>query len=118
MPVYSGGAPTFLGEEGVFIGLLDFFTSSRTVLPYKTKSFKFYRDVERQTKYFCITQKITSGEETNTYDLKLVDKNGNLFIAVDSFEMIKLNRLDPTDQIIDRVEFTRLDETEDPITVR
>ena len=87
-------------------GLLEFFTTSRTVLPYKIKSLKFYRDVEKNREYFCITQKMASGEETNTYDLKLVDKQGNVFIEVDNFEMVKLNQLDPEDRIIDRVEFS------------
>ncbi|MBU2456037.1 MAG: polyketide synthase dehydratase domain-containing protein, partial [Proteobacteria bacterium] len=87
-------------------GLLEFFTSSRTVLPYKIKSLKFYRDVQKNTQYFCITQKKASGKETNTYDLKLVDKDGMVFIEVDSFEMVKLNRLDPEDQINDLVKFT------------
>ncbi len=98
-------------------GLLEFFTSSRTVLPYKIKSFKFYRDVEKNTKYFCITQKMDSGEETNTYNLKLVDEKGLVFIEVDSFEMVKLNRLDTEDQIIDQVEFAFSEEKEDS-TVR
>jgi predicted methyltransferase len=73
---------------------------------------KFYRDVEKNREYFCITQKMASGEETNTYDLKLVDKQGNVFIEVDGFEMVKLNQLDPEDRIIDRVEFSFSDENE------
>ncbi|MBT3805035.1 MAG: hypothetical protein HOG03_10600 [Desulfobacula sp.] len=87
-------------------GLLEFFTTSRTVLPYKIKSLKFYANLEKNKKYFCITQKKASGEETNTYDLKLIDKKGNVFVEVDSFEMVKLNQLDPEDRIIDRVEFS------------
>jgi acyl transferase domain-containing protein/NAD(P)H-dependent flavin oxidoreductase YrpB (nitropropane dioxygenase family)/acyl carrier protein/NAD(P)-dependent dehydrogenase (short-subunit alcohol dehydrogenase family) len=87
-------------------GLLEFFTSSRTVLPYKIKSFKFYQDLEKNKEYFCITQKKISGEATNTYDLTLTDKKGNVFIEVDGFEMVKLNRLDPEDRIVDRVEFS------------
>ena len=86
-------------------GLLEFFTTSRTVLPYKINSLKFYRTVEKNKEYFCITQKMDSGEETNTYNLKLVDKKGNVFVEVDSFEMVKLNRLDPEDRIVDLVEF-------------
>jgi hypothetical protein len=87
-------------------GLLEFFSSSRTVLPSKIKSLKFYKDVERNKEYFCITQKMASGDETNTYDLKLVDKKGNIFIHVDSFEMVKIHRLAPEDRIIDRVKFS------------
>ena len=87
-------------------GLLEFFTTSRTVLPFKINSLKFYRDVEKQTPYFCITQKVASGEETNTYNLTLVDKSGLVMIEVYHFEMVKLNRLDPEDEIKGLVEFT------------
>jgi acyl transferase domain-containing protein/NAD(P)H-dependent flavin oxidoreductase YrpB (nitropropane dioxygenase family)/acyl carrier protein/NAD(P)-dependent dehydrogenase (short-subunit alcohol dehydrogenase family) len=92
-------------------GLLEFFTTSRTVLPYRIKAMLFYADVKRHTPYYCITQKINSGDETNTYDLKLVDKKGNVYIHVDGFEMVKLNRLAPEDQIVDRVEYTRSKKT-------
>ncbi|MFA5903324.1 MAG: KR domain-containing protein, partial [Desulfobacula sp.] len=90
-------------------GLLEFFTTSRTVLPFKIKSMKFFRNVEKQTAYYCITQKKASGEETNTYNLTLVDKSGVVFIEVDSFEMVKLNRLDPEDEIKGLVEFAHPD---------
>ncbi len=93
-------------------GLLEFFTTSRTVLPFKIKSLKFYRDVEKNTPYFCITQKRASGEETNTYNLILVDKSGVVFIEVNHFEMVKLNRLDPEDEIKRLVEFTYSDKKE------
>jgi len=83
-------------------GLLEFFTTSRTVLPYRIESMKFYKDVERHTPYYCITQKMASGEETNTYNLKVVDKKGKVFIEVDSFEMVKLNQLDSEDRIEER----------------
>ena len=96
-------------------GLLEFFTTSRTVLPYKIKSLKFYQDVEKNIEYFCITQKIASGDETNIYDLKLVDKTGLVYIEVDGFEMVKLNRLDPADQIKTLVGFTPLDKKEGAI---
>ena len=97
-------------------GLLEFFTTSRTVLPYRIESMKFYRDVERHTPYYCITTKVDSGDETNTYDLKLADKQGNLIIRVDGFEMVKLNRLDPEDRIIDRVEFKDMTQKESRTT--
>jgi hypothetical protein len=87
-------------------GLLEFFTTSRTVLPYKIKTLKFYKDVKKNTKYLCITQKQASQEETNTYDLKLVDKKGNVYIEIIGFEMVKINRLDPEDRIADLVDFS------------
>ncbi|MCF6248089.1 MAG: acyltransferase domain-containing protein [Desulfobacula sp.] len=97
-------------------GLLEFFTTSRTVLPYKINAMKFYRDVERHVKYYCITEKIDSGEETNTYNLKLVDTKGNLYIEVESFQMVKLNQLDPEDRIADGVEFSVSKQTADTST--
>ena len=93
-------------------GLLEFFTTSRTVLPFKINSLKFYRNVEKQTPYFCITHKLASGEETNTYNLSLVDKSGMVFIEVNGFEMVKLNRLDPEDEIKGLVEFSYSDKKE------
>ncbi|NOX32435.1 MAG: acyltransferase domain-containing protein [Deltaproteobacteria bacterium] len=94
-------------------GLFEFFTTSRTVLPYKIKSLKFYRDVEKNKKYYCITGKMASGDETNTYDLMLTDKKGNVFIEVKSFEMVKLNRLDPEDRITDRINFRVAEEAKE-----
>ncbi len=88
-------------------GLLEFFTTSRTVLPYEINSLKFYKNVEKNVDYYCITQKINSGDETNTYNLKLVDQKGNLFIEVDAFQMVKLNKLDPEDRIVDKVRFSK-----------
>ena len=84
-------------------GLLEFFTTSRTVLPFKIKSLKFYKDVEKNTPYFCITQKAVSGEETNTYHLTLADRAGTVCIEIDGFEMVKLNRLDPEDETFARL---------------
>ncbi len=49
---------------------------------------------------------MASDKETNTYDLKLIDEKGNVFIEVDSFEMVKLNNLDPEDRIVDQLEFS------------
>ncbi len=98
-------APTLVDAMFQTGGLLEFFTTSRTVLPYKIKSLKFYKAVERNQEYFCITHKVASGEETNTYDLKLTDKKGNIFIEVNRFEMVKLNQLDPEDRIVDQVDF-------------
>ncbi|MBU2429782.1 MAG: polyketide synthase dehydratase domain-containing protein, partial [Proteobacteria bacterium] len=91
-------------------GLLEFFTTSRTVLPYRIKSMKFYKAVEKNKKYLCITRKTASGDETNTYDLVLVDKKGHVVIEVDSFEMVKLNLLDPEDRIAHKIKFKALPE--------
>ena len=87
-------------------GLLEFLTTSRTVLPFRIAEMTFFAPVAKNTDYFCITQKKASGKETNTYDLMLTDDTGKVFIKVTGFEMVKLNRLDPADRISGRVTFT------------
>jgi hypothetical protein len=87
-------------------GLLEFFTSSRTVLPSRIHRLKFYGNIQRNKDYHCITRKIASGEETNTYDLTLVDGKGNVSVEITGFEMVKLNQLAPEDRITDRVTYT------------
>lgn len=93
-------------------GLLEFFTTSRTVLPYRINSMKFYKDVQKNKGYYCITHKTASKKETNTYDLKLLNKKGRVFIEADGFEMVKLNRLAPEDQIVAQVAFKSKDKKE------
>ncbi|HSL60258.1 MAG TPA: beta-ketoacyl synthase N-terminal-like domain-containing protein, partial [Desulfotignum sp.] len=87
-------------------GLLEFLTTSRTVLPFRIAEMTFFAPVARNTDYLCITQKKASGKETNTYDLMLTDDTGKVFIKVTGFEMVKLNRLDPVDRISGKVTFT------------
>ncbi|WDP92222.1 MAG: acyltransferase domain-containing protein [Desulfobacter sp.] len=87
-------------------GLLEFFTSSRTVLPYKIHKMDFYGTPERKKPYYCITEKKASGDETNTYDLTLCDMDGKVYVRITGFEMVKLNRLDKEDRIADKVNFT------------
>ena len=86
-------------------GLFEFLTTSITVLPYKIKTMKFYKDVKKNTQYYCITRKTASGEETNTYDLQLADKNGVVYMEINGFEMVKINKLDPEDRISSLVEY-------------
>ncbi|MCD4742487.1 MAG: KR domain-containing protein, partial [Desulfobacteraceae bacterium] len=98
-------APVFVDAMFQTGGLLEFFTTNMTVLPYRIESLKFYKDVLKNKEYYCITEKINSGEETNTYNLKLVGKKGNLYIEVSSFEMIKINQLAKEDRILELIEY-------------
>jgi malonyl CoA-acyl carrier protein transacylase len=98
-------APVFVDAMFQTGGLLEFFTTNMTVLPFKIESLKLYKDVLKNEEYYCITEKINSGEETNTYNLKLVDKKGNLFIEVSSFGMVKINQLAKEDRILELIEY-------------
>ena len=86
-------------------GLFEFFTTSRTVLPFKIKTLKFYKDPEKNREYYCITSKTASEEETNTYQLTLTDKNGNVYISIEDFQMVKLNKLDEKDRIDHKIKY-------------
>ena len=65
----------------------------------------FYGNIQKSKSYYCITRKIKSGEETNTYDLTLTDDKGNVFVEILGFEMVKLNQLAQEDRIADKVTF-------------
>ena len=106
-------APVILDAMFQTGGLLEFLTTSRTVLPFGIKSLKFYKPVEKNTAYYCITSKVDSAEETNTYDLILCDEKGNVVVEVDTFDMVKLNRLDPEHQINGQVAFTNKYQTQE-----
>ncbi len=86
-------------------GLLEFLTTSELVLPYRIASMKLYGRTEAKTEYYCLTRKKASGEETNTYDLDLVDKEGNLFLSVRDFEMVKISTLEEADMITGKVNY-------------
>ncbi|MFH1154354.1 MAG: SDR family NAD(P)-dependent oxidoreductase [Pseudomonadota bacterium] len=75
-------------------GLLEFFTTSITVLPYRIRRITFFQTPEKHREYLCITTRTESGDETNTYQLKLTDRQGNLFIEVEDFQMVKLNTVE------------------------
>ena len=98
-------APVFVDAMFQTGGLLEFFTTHMTVLPYRIESLKFYKEVLKNEEYYCITEKVNSGEETNTYNLKLVDKKGDLYIEVTSFEMVKINQLAKEDRILEQIEY-------------
>ncbi len=74
-------------------------------MPYKIHCLNFYGNIQKNQPYYCITRKINSGEETNTYDLTLTDDKGNVSVEILGFEMVKLNQLAEEDRIADRVTY-------------
>lgn len=84
-------------------GLLEFFTTNSLVLPYKLASMKFFNRIEKGVEYLCLTRKTNDGSETNTYQVDLVDKKGNLFSRAKNFEMVKLNTLEDEYKISDKI---------------
>ncbi|MBU1170034.1 MAG: SDR family NAD(P)-dependent oxidoreductase, partial [Proteobacteria bacterium] len=84
-------------------GLLEFFTTSTLVLPYKIKKLSVHKRVQKGETYYCLTRKTAQADETNTYDLVLVDMNGKVHITIHEFQMVKLGALDEPYRITDRI---------------
>ena len=75
-------------------GIFEFLKTDMLVLPLKIANMKFYSYPKKNEEYFCITEKMSDNENTNTYKLILTDKSGNIFIEIDNFEMIKISKID------------------------
>ncbi len=109
-PFFKGQAfPEFMTDVAVVDamfqtgGMLEVMSTSMIVLPYRIGEMTFFRPVERGGEYLCITKKTGTYEKTNEYQLELVDEDGNLFIKVANFEMVKVDRLPAKDRILDRL---------------
>jgi len=109
-PFFKGQAfPEFLTDVAVVDamfqtgGMLEVMSTSMIVLPYRIGTMSFIRPIERGDEYLCITRKTRSLEKTNEYQLELVDPDGKLFIRVENFEMVKVDRLPEKYQILDLI---------------
>ncbi|SLM28414.1 putative (Acyl-carrier-protein) S-malonyltransferase [Desulfamplus magnetovallimortis] len=91
--------PCFLTDvillDGMFQtgGVFQFFTDSVIVLPYKIGSLKFHRRGEKDAEYLCITTRTASDDETDTFNIDLVDREGNYLMELVDFQMVKLQKL-------------------------
>ncbi len=109
-PFFTGiTAPSFLTDvvavDALFQtgGLLEFFTSNNLVLPYKIRKMTVHQRVRKGEAYFCLTRKTAEDAETCTFELQLTDREGNLFIRIEDFRMVKLAKLDEAYRITDRL---------------
>jgi hypothetical protein len=83
--------------------MLEVMSTSMIVLPYRIGAMSFVRPVARGAEYLCITRKTQTFEKTNEYQLELVDPDGQLFIRVKNFEMVKIDRLPEKHRILDLI---------------
>ena len=101
----QGATPEFLTDvvllDGMFQtgGAYEFFTDSYVVLPYKIGRLEFMARGNKNTNYLCFTTRTASDDETDTYDMDLVDETGNFLMRLRDFQMVKLNRLTPDNSI-------------------
>jgi len=80
-------------------GAFEFFTDSCVVLPYKIGSLEFMARGLRNINYLCFTTRTASDDETDTYDMDLVDEAGKFLMKLRDFEMVKLHKLTPENSI-------------------
>jgi len=86
-------------------GVFEFLTDSFVVLPYKIKSLEFFSRGVKDVDYLCITTRIASDEETDTFNIDLVDSDGKYLMELVEFQMVKLNRLPDEERIREMVGF-------------
>ena len=85
-------------------GMLEVMSTNLIVLPYTIGCMRFYKPLQKGVPYLCITEKTTQGEETNTYQLRLVDTEGLLHVAIDDFEMVRVDHLTEENQILEALQ--------------
>ncbi len=86
-------------------GLFEFLSSNEVVLPFKIRKMNFIRDVVTASEYLCITEKTGSTDKTNVYQITLADNDGNVFLKAEDFEMVRVGKLAPADQVKDKFKF-------------
>jgi 3-oxoacyl-(acyl-carrier-protein) synthase/NAD(P)-dependent dehydrogenase (short-subunit alcohol dehydrogenase family)/acyl carrier protein len=106
-PFFADGTPPAFMTDVALVdamfqtgGMLEVMTTNVIVLPYSIGRMRFYRPMQKGAAYLCITEKTNQGTETNTYQLRLVDTDGLLHMAIDDFEMVQVDRLAEEDQIL------------------
>ena len=105
-PFFTHGAPPEFLTDVVLLdamfqtgGAFEFFTDSRVVLPYKIGSLQFMARGTRNENYLCFTTRTAWDDETDTYDMDLVDEKGNFLMKLRKFQMVKLHKLTPENSI-------------------
>ncbi len=84
-------------------GMLEVLTSGDIVLPYNIGRLRWYGPPRRGVTYRCLTERIGSGEKTITYRLTLAGEDDRAVVAIEGFEMVKVDRLRPEDRIAERL---------------
>jgi NAD(P)-dependent dehydrogenase (short-subunit alcohol dehydrogenase family)/acyl carrier protein len=83
-------------------GLFEFLGSGDTILPYRIAKMTRYKEIDRYTEYTCAATLIgrDDTEKTRAFDIDLIDKNGNLCLRVENFQMIAVGKPSAEDSIV------------------
>jgi hypothetical protein len=84
-------------------GMLEVLSSGDIVLPSAITRMHLLRPVPADGDYLCLTRRLSAEKERNRYRLELVDPQGNLFIRIEEFAMVKIERLAAEHQVAHRI---------------
>ena len=93
--------------DGMFqsAGMFEFFTSGNVVLPSAIKEMSVILNTQPLIEYICIVDRIEEGEKINRYNISLTNEEGNVFIQVSDFSMIKLKGQGGETDLSDKLKF-------------
>ena len=88
-------------------GLFEFLTTNEIILPYRIKRMNFFRPIVTGDEYLCITEKGATKDKTVPFNLTLADREGNCYLKIEEFEMIKISTLEPKYRVDSRFRFEK-----------
>ncbi len=80
-------------------GIFEMLTTSDIILPSKINRMLFHRAPEKGREYLCFTRKLSTDDEATTFSLMLADSEGNVYMEIDRFDMVKITRVPREDRI-------------------
>ena len=85
--------------DGIFqtCGLVEFMTGNESILPYKIGRMEFFKPIETHGDYVCIAQIVgrNDAEKTRTFNADLCDREGNIILRAEGFQMIAVAKVSP-----------------------
>jgi malonyl CoA-acyl carrier protein transacylase len=76
-------------------GLVEFIVGNEIILPFRIGKMTFYREIKTNDEYVCITRlvKRDDKEKLRHFDVDLCDRDGNLFLHIDNYTMIAVEKV-------------------------
>jgi hypothetical protein len=76
-------------------GLVEFVIGNDIILPFRIGKMTIYREIKTNDEYICITRltKRDDKEKLRYFDVDLCDREGNLFLHIDNYTMIAVEKV-------------------------
>jgi acyl transferase domain-containing protein/NAD(P)H-dependent flavin oxidoreductase YrpB (nitropropane dioxygenase family)/acyl carrier protein/NAD(P)-dependent dehydrogenase (short-subunit alcohol dehydrogenase family) len=102
-------APDFLTDvvvvDAMFqsAGIHAFMTTGEVVLPKAIGRMQFFQRTTPGTAYLCRVEQTGASDDLRIFSISLMDEQGTLYLAVEDFKMVKVDRLPATDDLMRRL---------------